>query len=159
MSVTYALLIALLLVLGTVVIHYELLRSTALAVPLGALRSTRMRMMLLLGGIFVAHLLEIGLYAVAYYLMDDHLGLGSVVGQTRGGMMDYFYFSTTSYTTLGFGDLYPQGPMRIVVGIESLNGLVLIGWSTSYTYLVMQRFSRIARRSAATDPPPPPPLH
>ncbi len=127
MSVTYALLIALLLVLGTVVIHYELLRSTALAVPLGALRSTRMRMMLLLGGIFVAHLLEIGLYAVAYYLMDDHLGLGSVVGRTRGGMMDYFYFSTTSYTTLGFGDLSPSvGLPQALTVLEALLGSVFL---------------------------------
>lgn len=146
MPVTYALLISLALVLATVVIHYELLRRTGLAVPLGAFRSTRLRMMMLLGGIFVAHLLEIALYAFAYYLMNDHLGLGDIAGSGSGGFMDYFYFSTTSYTTLGFGDLYPLGPMRLVVGVESLNGLVLIGWSTSYTYLVMQRFSRLARR-------------
>jgi hypothetical protein len=30
--------------------------------------------------------------------------------------------------------------MRIVAGIESLNGLVLIGWSASFTYLTMERF-------------------
>lgn len=158
MPVAYALLIAFLLVLATVVIHYQLLRSTWLAMPFGAIRSTRVKMMLLLGGIFVAHLLEIGLYAVAYYLMDDHLGLGVIAGNATGGLLDYFYFSITSYTTLGFGDLYPQGPMRLVVGIESLNGLVLIGWSTSYTYLAMQRLSRMARRTAEPQASAPP-LH
>lgn len=145
MPVAYALAIAFGLVLATVVIHYEVLRSTWLVVPLARLPNPRSKMLVLLGGIFVAHTLEISLYALAYYLMHDHLGLGTIAGNTDGAFLDFFYFSATSYTTLGFGDLYPQGPIRFVVGIESLNGFVLIGWSTSYTYLAMQRFSRLAR--------------
>jgi hypothetical protein len=152
LSVFYALALAFLLVLATVFIHYEVLRSTWLAVPQAAGMSTRLRMVLLLGGIFAAHTIEISLYAIAYYLMHDHFGLGTIAGNTRGDFLDYFYFSLTSFTTLGFGDLYPQGPMRIVVGIEALNGFVLIGWSTSYTYLAMQRFSRMARRSPESGP-------
>ena len=145
-SIAYAVSIAIALVLATVVIHYEVL-TTSLPLDPRRMRSVRMRMLRLLGGIFLAHVLEIALYAVAYYLMHDHLGLGSMAGNTAGTFMDYLYFSTTSYTTLGFGDIYPSGPIRIVVGVESLNGLVLIGWSTSYTYLAMQRFSRMARRA------------
>jgi hypothetical protein len=30
--------------------------------------------------------------------------------------------------------------MRLIAGIESLNGLVLIGWSASFTYLTMEEF-------------------
>ena len=30
--------------------------------------------------------------------------------------------------------------MRLVAGVESLNGLVLIGWSASFTYLTMEEF-------------------
>jgi hypothetical protein len=30
--------------------------------------------------------------------------------------------------------------MRLIAGVESLNGLVLIGWSASFTYLEMARF-------------------
>jgi hypothetical protein len=148
LPVVYALLFALALVLTTVFIHYEMLRSTWLAMPLAKLGNLRLRMMVLLLGIVLAHIIEISVYAVAYYFMDDHLGLGIIVGNT-GALFDYFYFSATSFTTLGFGDLYPQGPIRIVVAIESLNGFVLIGWSTSYTYLAMQRFSRAARLAAA----------
>ena len=44
------------------------------------------------------------------------------------------------YTTLGIGDLHPNGVMRLVAGVESLNGLVLIGWSASFTYLTMEEF-------------------
>lgn len=142
LPVVYALLFAFALVLATVFIHYEVLRSTWLA---SRVDSMRLRMVLLLCGIFLAHILEISLYAVAYYFMDDHFGLGTISGNTQGALFDYFYFSLTSFTTLGFGDLYPHGPIRIVVGVEALNGFVLIGWSTSFTYLAMQRLSRAAR--------------
>jgi hypothetical protein len=37
-------------------------------------------------------------------------------------MMDFIYLSMTSYTTVGFGDVYATGPMRIVAGSESLTG-------------------------------------
>ena len=140
----YALLISILLTVATVVVHYEVLTTRW---PIRRqFTSVRVGMLRLLVGIFLAHLIEILLYAVAFYLMHGHLGLGTLTGAITGRPMDYFYFSAVSYTTLGFGDVLPAGPIRIVTAIESLNGLVLIGWSTSYTYLAMQRFSRAARR-------------
>jgi hypothetical protein len=30
--------------------------------------------------------------------------------------------------------------MRLVSGVEALNGLLLIGWSASFTYLAMERY-------------------
>ena len=140
----YALLISVLLIVATVFIHYEVLTTRWPAA--GPIRSVRSGMVRLLSAIFIAHLIEIVLYAAALYLMHGHLGLGTVTGATTGTAMDFFYFSAVSYTTLGFGDVLPAGPIRVVVAVESLNGLVLIGWSTSYTYLAMQRFSRAARR-------------
>lgn len=54
--------------------------------------------------------------------------------------MNCLYFSAETYTTLGFGDLTPAGPVRLLAGVEALNGLLLIGWSASYTYIAMERF-------------------
>jgi hypothetical protein len=150
LSIVYALLIAFALVLATVVIHYEVL-TTSFPIRGDVSVNIRGRMLRLIAGIFFAHLLEICLYAAVYYAMHQHLGLGTIAGRLGEGAMDYFYFSIISYTTLGFGDVYPMGPMRIVGGVESLNGLVLVGWSTSYTYLAMQRFSRVARRSSRSE--------
>ena len=45
-----------------------------------------------------------------------------------------------TYTSLGLGDIHPTGPMRLLVGLEALAGLMLIGWSSSFTYLSMRRF-------------------
>jgi hypothetical protein len=44
---------------------------------------------------------------------------------------------------LGIGDLYPTGALRIISGIEALNGLVMVGWSASMTYIYMEKFWHI----------------
>lgn len=54
--------------------------------------------------------------------------------------MSYLYYSTVAYTSLGIGDLYPAGHLRLISAMETLNGLVLIGWSTSFTFLAMRRY-------------------
>jgi hypothetical protein len=50
------------------------------------------------------------------------------------------YFSAETYTSVGYGDVVPVGHVRLLAGIEALNGLVLIGWTASYTYIAMERF-------------------
>jgi hypothetical protein len=132
-------LIALLLATATVLLHYELLQFAA-TLPSRLTFPTRPRMLVVIGIVLAAHTLEAALYALAYYLMQTHLQLGSLDGHVEGGMLDFVYFSIATYTTLGIGDLHPSGGMRIVAGIESLNGLVLIGWSASFTYLTMEEF-------------------
>ena len=46
------------------------------------------------------------------------------------------------YTTVGFGDLVPAGPIRMISSTEALTGLSLITWTASFTYLQMQRVWR-----------------
>ena len=58
------------------------------------------------------------------------------------GLLDAIYFSATTFTTLGYGDLAPVGPIRFLSGTAALTGLVLISWSASFTYLEMERFWR-----------------
>jgi hypothetical protein len=86
----------------------------------------------------VAHTIEVWLYALAYLLID-RAGIGSLQGQVDESFADFLYFSATSYSTLGFGDVYPTGALRLISGIEGINGLFLIAWSTSFTYFVMDR--------------------
>jgi hypothetical protein len=133
-----ALVAALALVGSAVIIHYESLRAITiltshLTIPHRALS------LVVIAGVLLAHLLEICIFAAGFFLMQEHLGLGSVAGQFNGSALDYFYFSATTYSTLGVGDLFPTGSIRLVAGIEALTGFVLIGWSASFTYLSMQR--------------------
>ena len=65
--------------------------------------------------------------------------------------MNYFiYFSFTTYTTVGYGDYVPVGPVRLLSQIEALVGLVLIACSASYIFIIMQDYWRThARRIRA----------
>ncbi len=90
-------------------------------------------------GLLVAHTIEIFVFGAAFYVLDGVEGFGSLEGAYEGSARDYVYFSAVVYTTLGFGDLIAVGVMRTMAGIEALTGLLMIGWSTSFTFLQMQR--------------------
>ena len=66
-------------------------------------------------------------------------GYGTLTG-SFDGLGDLFYFSLGTYTSLGIGDILPQGDLRIVTGIESLVGLVCITWTASFTFMQMVRY-------------------
>lgn len=132
--------IALALVVSTIMFHYEALRLISYALSIMQRVPRRVRIMLALIMVFVPHLVSVGLYAVVYDLLDtSQVGLGALLGQFSETFDSYYYFSLVSYTSLGFGDIYPAGPMRLLVGIEALNGLLLITWTATYTYLLMQK--------------------
>jgi hypothetical protein len=139
MTIGICILVSVLLVGASVIMHYELLQFAG-TLPRRLTFPTRARMIIVIGVVLAAHVLEASLYAVAYYVLQVHLKLGGLAGQLEGDALDCFYFSIATYTTLGMGDLHPSGAMRVVAGVESLNGLVLIGWSASFTYLTMEEF-------------------
>ena len=94
-------------------------------------------------GLFVAHVLEIWLFGILSWTLAQLEGAGAVVGQHDVmTLLDYVYFSAVSYTTLGYGEVYPIGPVRFIFGTEALTGFMLITWSASITFLEMQRFWR-----------------
>jgi len=67
-------------------------------------------------------------------------GWGTLEGNNSGTIWDCAYFSFTTFTTLGFGDIVRLGDLRYLTGIESLTGLVLITWTASFLYYEMQRY-------------------
>jgi hypothetical protein len=100
--------------------------------------AVRIKVLVVVIGCFVAHTIEVWLYAGAFLLIFKS-GLGSLKGQVDESFADFLYFSATSYSTMGIGDVYPTGALRLISGIEGINGLFLIAWSTSFTYFVMDR--------------------
>lgn len=132
-----ALALSTLLVASCIVVHYEVLRYMSVLIPALSL-AVRLKVLLVVMGCFIAHTIEVWLYAIAYLLLDL-TELGSLKGHIEEHFADFLYFSATSYSTLGIGDVYPVGVFRLISGIESINGLFLIAWSTSFTYFVMDR--------------------
>ncbi|MEM1194773.1 MAG: potassium channel family protein [Pseudomonadota bacterium] len=137
-----ALVLSALLVAASIFIHYETLRVTTIgATDLGV--RPRMRLWMMLAGAVASHLIHIALYAGAYLLLEFYFEVGAIEGPDSGPANDAFYFSIVCYTTLGFGDVYPSGELRLLSGIEALNGLVMVTWTASMTYLHMERFWRM----------------
>ena len=101
-------------------------------------------------GLLVTHICEIWIYAIGYGLLDGVEGFGSIATTSSHTLpsdwLDDIYFSFVTYTTVGYGDLVPVGPIRFIAATEALNGWVLLGWSASFTFLEMQRFWRNPRR-------------
>jgi len=106
----------------------------------------RLRVLLISIPIFITHIIGIWMYSVAYFLIENYTSLGKIVGSERvygvnvDSFFDCLYFSAATYTSLGLGDLIPTHHMRMLVGAEVLNGLVMIGWTVSFTFLTMEKF-------------------
>lgn len=132
-----AMLMATVLVLVTVVIHYEALRLTSRVLPRLTMLAPRQRLAAVLVAVFAAHTVEVWVYGGAFMLLDRVLGIGGFGGVALAGIADYVYFSSVTYSSLGFGDVYPLGELRLIAGVEAVTGLLMIGWSASYTYLAM----------------------
>jgi hypothetical protein len=121
------------------IIHYEFLYRMSSVMQNMPIRH-RFRVLVCVFGALIAHALEIWIFAFGYFLMNRVLGWGSLLGSGDGSLLDCGYFSFTTYTTIGFGDIVPSGSLRYLAGIEALTGLVLITWTASFLYIEMQCF-------------------
>jgi hypothetical protein len=125
-------------------VHYEGLSLVSQAVLARLPHRARPRIMALVLAVLVIHVLEIWLFGLTYFwsLQLDAFGQLKAVeaGMRMESLPDYAYFSAMVYTTVGFGDIVPDGPVRLLVGAQAITGLVLITWTASYTFLEMQRF-------------------
>lgn len=79
-------------------------------------------------GLMLIHTIEVWLYACVYLALGALHDLESAV-----------YFSTTSFTTIGYGDIVLDHKWRLVGAIEGANGLLLFGWSTAFLFSIISR--------------------
>lgn len=117
-------------------IHYEFLHQFSNLMPRLSI-AYRSRIVLGVFGALLAHCVEVWIFAGSYYLMHHAEGWGYLAGNFDGSLLDCVYFSFTTFTTVGFGDIEPYGDLRFLAGLEALTGLLLITWSASYLYLTM----------------------
>lgn len=127
-----------LLIAATTLVHYEVLKALQARLPASPIPD-RAKVLLVVFATLAAHLVAIAMYGAGFYLLVQDLGVGSF-GSARPTLAECLYFSAETYTSLGFGDVVPVGPVRLLAGVEALNGLVLIGWSASYAYVAMQQY-------------------
>ena len=72
-------------------------------------------------GLFLLHTAEVWSWALLF-----------VATGTIRGFESALYFSTETFSTLGYGDVTPAAEWRLLASLEAVNGFLLIGWSTAY---------------------------
>jgi hypothetical protein len=85
-------------------------------------------------GLFALHSIEIWIWAGIY----RWLGLFGTFEQA-------LYFSTSTYVTIGYGDVVLPEGSRILGSIEGASGIILIGWSTAFFFAVVDRLKLLER--------------
>lgn len=83
-------------------------------------------------GIFLIfiHLVQSALWALLYMFLP-----GISEFETFEKSM---YFSLVTFTTLGYGEITISSTSRILAGLEAINGITLIGWSTAFMFAIFQ---------------------
>jgi len=66
------------------------------------------------------------------------VGLYLLVGAIEQ-MEAAFYFSTVSFTTLGYGDVVLDGKWRLMSSFEAANGIIIFGLTTAAVVAAAQR--------------------
>lgn len=74
------------------------------------------------------HGIEIWLFALAYIVLG-------AVPQLEPAL----YFSTISYSTVGYNDLHVAAEWRLLGAFESVLGIFLLGWSTAFFFRMIGR--------------------
>lgn len=77
---------------------------------------------------FALHGLEIWIFALAYWWLGAVQGLESSL-----------YFSTISYSTVGYSDTHVLAEWRLLGAFESILGIFLLGWSTAFFFRMLGR--------------------
>jgi len=102
-------------------------RHAALAAPDRHVLRLVLVMMAAVTVLMAAHIAEIGVWAIAYAVLD--------VAPHRE---QAFYFAFVNYTTLGYGDMLPREYWRILGPMTAMNGIMLFGWSTAVIFDVLR---------------------
>ena len=126
-----------------VVIHYEGVHWLARRYSGREPKRNRGVMLKIIFALLALHIVEIWCYGLTYWGLIQIPETGFLHGNAGADtVFDAVYLSAITFSTVGFGDLAPVGAIRLVSGLESLTGLLLITWSASFTYLEMSRLWR-----------------
>lgn len=89
--------------------------------------------------LFFAHIIEILWFSGGFFVAKDLLDLGGFTKPFTPIFRDYFYYSLVTYSTLGLSEFNPVGHLKIITGIESLTGFIMLTWSATFFYSLINR--------------------
>jgi len=78
---------------------------------------------------FLAVVIDVWMWATVY------LAVGAVPSFEAA-----LYFSTATFTTVGYGDIVLSHEWRLLGSFEGANGMIIFGWTTALVIAAIQRF-------------------
>jgi hypothetical protein len=125
-----------------VLLHYEGLRwISSRLIRLTTVR--RRKVLFAVYAVVLLHVGEIWLFGTSMWALMQLPEAGYLTGTSGTNFLEVVYLSANTFTTVGFGDVVPVGPVRFLCGTEALTGFILISWSASFLYLEMREFWRL----------------
>jgi hypothetical protein len=97
--------------------------------------------------LILIHLIEISSWAFLF-----------AWGGAMPDLQTAFYFSSVTYTTVGYGDLVLPEAWRLLGGVEALTGILMCGWSTGFFFAIVNRMyesalAKTTRRGVSQNAP------
>lgn len=87
-------------------------------------------------GLLLLHAVEVAVWAEFYVFMHFFTDTGTA-----------FYYSLSSYTTVGYGDVVLTRSWRFLGAWEAMLGVLMFGWSTAALAALIHHFHDIRRRN------------
>ena len=96
--------------------------------------------LIVVASIILIHFIEVWLFAFLY----DYL-------RALPTFQDALYFSTISYSTIGYNDASIAEDWRMIAALEGMLGVILLGWSTAFLVRVLGKLE--SENRARSSPP------
>ncbi|MEM6472001.1 MAG: potassium channel family protein [Planctomycetota bacterium] len=84
-------------------------------------------------------MVEVVLWATVYVALPN--------AETISSVEEAIYFSTVTFTTLGYGDVTLEGRWRILSAMQGATGILICGWSTAVLLAVVQAIGEQGKRN------------
>ena len=135
------------MVVATVIVHsiciVLMLRRTQAWVNLHPVKASLANLVVIFSSTTLAllalHAIYIWMWALCYMLLGEFSSLERAL-----------YFSSVTYSTLGYGDITLSKNWQLLSGFEAVNGLILFGTSSAYLFAVFGMLYRKMTREKYT---------
>lgn len=76
----------------------------------------------------LALMIDIWLWTLLFYYLEPNV---------LGDIETALYFTTITFTTVGYGDVVLSPEWRLLSSSTAINGMILFGWSTAFIFEIM----------------------
>lgn len=125
--------------LSCVLVHYEFLRLLSCSAPKLPI-PPRQRILYVVAGALGSHIVQVGLFALMLWAVSYVARMQTFNIGHDASLEQALYISSESYAALGSSETFSYGPLRLFAGVEGLTGLLVIGWTSAFTYWCMTKY-------------------